>query len=559
MAKTIPQLTDATTVNAADELIIQQGGITKRATGAELAKGLNGINGTVNVKDFGAVGDGVADDTAAIQAALNTAAKVVFFPVGTYRATTLNLPSNIVLCGSGYASVLQTATDAFFVKGESQNNIGITKLRFVGDSATAGGKTAQSLVALRGCTKSFVTECYFEGGARGVNIGNDGATLSSRINVSHNFFSNIADVAIFCIRGNSLTVCNNLIDGVGAGGSTDFAIGIVLDDASATDAESAIGTKQTIVHGNIIQNLVGDSTSRAINVTGCTNIVISSNIIHDIGVTGSQGMLGIRLANGGLSPDLDSENVSVCGNYLANIADDGIIMESCNGCRISGNHITNWGANTTSATASGIQIGSSSERCSITNNHLQAGAGSDIGVYVLSSCNNTMVFGNAIDPNGNSVTDMNLAGTNTVTMVSKAGALTVADYGFPLVSQGSTGGSGLATSGTQYLVAQGSQAPNATESLARSFFVDYAIIVRRFRVLLNTAPSAGQSRTFTVRRGGVDTLATVTIADSETQATFASDVIVASGNYLTVSSTVAGTPAATEAMLLIEYVRRGPQ
>jgi hypothetical protein len=66
MAKTIPQLTDATTVNAADELIIQQGGITKRATGAELAKGLNTINGTVNVKDFGAVGDGVqADDTAA--------------------------------------------------------------------------------------------------------------------------------------------------------------------------------------------------------------------------------------------------------------------------------------------------------------------------------------------------------------------------------------------------------------------------------------------------------------------------------------------------------------
>jgi hypothetical protein len=68
MAKTIPQLTDATTVNAADELIVQQGGITKRATGAELAKGLNAINGTVSVKDFGAVGDGVTNDAAALQA-----------------------------------------------------------------------------------------------------------------------------------------------------------------------------------------------------------------------------------------------------------------------------------------------------------------------------------------------------------------------------------------------------------------------------------------------------------------------------------------------------------
>jgi hypothetical protein len=88
MAKTIPQLTDATTVNAADELIIQQGGITKRATGAELAKGLNAINGTVNVKDFGAVGDGVADDSTAIQAAANaanTAGKPLYMPKGTYR------------------------------------------------------------------------------------------------------------------------------------------------------------------------------------------------------------------------------------------------------------------------------------------------------------------------------------------------------------------------------------------------------------------------------------------------------------------------------------------
>ena len=106
MAKTIPQLTDATTVNAADELIIQQGGITKRATGAELAKGLNTINAAVNVKDLGAAGDGLADDTAAIQAAisqvLSSGGGTVDFPAGTYLVSaTIVVPQAVILRGQG--------------------------------------------------------------------------------------------------------------------------------------------------------------------------------------------------------------------------------------------------------------------------------------------------------------------------------------------------------------------------------------------------------------------------------------------------------------------------
>jgi hypothetical protein len=93
MAKTIPQLTDATTVNAADELIIQQSGITKRATGAELAKGLNTINGTRNVKDFGAVGNGVTDDTSAVLAAAAAGARLAID--GDYLVTDLSIISDI--------------------------------------------------------------------------------------------------------------------------------------------------------------------------------------------------------------------------------------------------------------------------------------------------------------------------------------------------------------------------------------------------------------------------------------------------------------------------------
>lgn len=59
---------------------------------------------TVSVKDFGAVGDGTTNDTAAIQAAINAtpAGQVLFFPVGTYLVTSkLTVLEDIRLIGTG--------------------------------------------------------------------------------------------------------------------------------------------------------------------------------------------------------------------------------------------------------------------------------------------------------------------------------------------------------------------------------------------------------------------------------------------------------------------------
>ena len=71
--------------------------------------------GVFNAKAFGAKGDGITDDTAAIQAAIDavpSSGGVVFIPVGIYRLTsTINLKPNMVLrggaskgCGDGLGS-----------------------------------------------------------------------------------------------------------------------------------------------------------------------------------------------------------------------------------------------------------------------------------------------------------------------------------------------------------------------------------------------------------------------------------------------------------------------
>jgi hypothetical protein len=56
----------------------------------------------VSVKDFGAVGDGIANDTAAIQAAFNAISdREIFFPAGTYLCGAVTIPNQCRVVGEG--------------------------------------------------------------------------------------------------------------------------------------------------------------------------------------------------------------------------------------------------------------------------------------------------------------------------------------------------------------------------------------------------------------------------------------------------------------------------
>ena len=83
-------------VNASAGIVASKLAFTQSGTGATARTIDSKLKDTVSVKDFGAVGDGIADDTAAIQVAVTAAIslrKAIFFPSGTYLVTdTINLP-----------------------------------------------------------------------------------------------------------------------------------------------------------------------------------------------------------------------------------------------------------------------------------------------------------------------------------------------------------------------------------------------------------------------------------------------------------------------------------
>jgi hypothetical protein len=132
------------------------------------------MNGApINVIEFGAVGDGVADDTVAIQAAIDsidTSGGIVFFPIGTYKTTApitlhdLSNPSsigeNINLVGADkeLSIIKGVHTGAAVVSFKGERHCSIRDLRLEGDTTT----TPKTGLLLGRATASSAGTHYFE-------------------------------------------------------------------------------------------------------------------------------------------------------------------------------------------------------------------------------------------------------------------------------------------------------------------------------------------------------------------------------------------------------------
>ena len=185
------------------------------------------LEDVVNVKDFGAVGDGVTDDTAAIQAAVDIGSSV-YFPDGTYLMGAVTINSDITIKGSGVNAVILRPTNFdgddvseltaslahFDVTGGSNLKVSISNLLFDGNEAN------QAATVPRGYSIRF--------------HGNTGATTgSSHLSISDCFFKDQTHYAI-SVNGGDVT---NEIQTVSVKGCQflDGRIGIGSGDPAASN------------------------------------------------------------------------------------------------------------------------------------------------------------------------------------------------------------------------------------------------------------------------------------------------------------------------------------
>ena len=394
----------------------------------------------VSVKSFGAIGDGVADDTAAIQAALNSGAGTVVFPAGSYKISSqLNVSGNTIVQGSGFKTYIKAvdgSINAFYLDGVSGVVIRDMQITTISQTNYAPYKCA--VLMYNQCRNCLVDNvAVFNWGWAGVCLWNSSNCVVRGCRFSTWFGTVDTDRSCIHIRETSN---NNLV-------TENYCIaaaehGIFIQDPY---------TNSTPTGNSIVNNYVANSLYSGITayVTTAydTQTLISGNRVFDIS-----------------------------GTALGGLSGHGIYIQSMGGTIVCDNTLNNCCINTTNfetevVAAIGVSTGDTTvyptgtiSEVIVSNNHITAQRGPGISVQtcgvpvqvdgnIILSTGTTAVRGEAIysvNANGLQVNNNTIKHVNTNYSAINIGASAQTLNGISVVGnriRGTTYGVGFNPSG----------------------------------------------------------------------------------------------------------------
>lgn len=248
---------------------------TPAGTGATTSSVAAKLNQTISVKDFGAVGDGAADDTAAVQAAIDHAESLaaamsvggvaVYFPGGEYKITSglSVVEDNVVLEGDGARSSSLVVSTAFTVVAVS-DCIGFG-MRNLGIRATTGANLGSGvMLSLTNVSNPRLSNLDLRGWYDGIDL----------VGVTRGWFENIAGSQAGRTSGvgNDFLTIRGTVAAGGASGNHFSQIEVWNSSAVADPAYSS-AVRTTSSDGLYIQqsHFVSGAYGLRIMPTGLTN------------------------------------------------------------------------------------------------------------------------------------------------------------------------------------------------------------------------------------------------------------------------------------------------